>query len=117
MSNIYNFDLTCGSSTILRLNVTNEDGSYINLSGYQTRGQIRSSYSSPTVLLNLPVTVDTSYVSGIINLNITGQTITGLKVGQHPFDIEVYATGSNGIETYTTKFLRGICSVYPEITR
>lgn len=117
MSNTYDIELVIGSSTILQVNATNSDGSYINLSGYQARGQVRYSYSSDTILLNLNPTIATSYVSGIVNLNITGSFTTGLKPGVFPYDLEIYSTGSNGVETYTTKFLRGYCYCYPEVSR
>lgn len=113
----YNFSLVAGSSANFQLNATNSDGTYINLSGYQARGQVRYNYSSSTVLFNLNPTVHPSYTSGIVNINITGSQTTGISCGVYPYDLEVYLTGSVGEETYTSKFLRGFFYLDPEATR
>jgi len=117
MSDRYNFSLVVGSSANFQLNATNSDGSYINLAGYQARGQVRYNYSSSTILFNLNPTIHSSYTSGIVNLNITGSSTTGIAAGVYPYDLEVYTTGDGGVETYTSKFLRGYFFLDPEATR
>jgi len=117
MSDKYNFNLIAGSSANFVLYATNSDSTYINLSGFSCRGQVRYSYSSPTVLFNLPATIDPSYISGRVNISITGNSTTGIPCGTYVHDLEIFTTGSNGLENYTSKFLRGYVFIDPEVTR
>ena len=118
MSDKYDLQLIVGSNTSIQLNATDSAGNYLNLSGYLARGQIRYGYGSPDVMFNLTpyVYVHPSYTSGIVIVNITGSTTTGLKIGVFPYDLEVVFSG-NGVEQYVSKFLRGYCYIEPEVTR
>lgn len=110
--NTYDLQIIQGNSLILQLNAINDDGTYINLSGYGARGQVRYSYSSTGILLDLQPTVNSSYTSGIVNINIQSTGTSVLPIGSFPYDLEV--TGSNN---YCTKFLRGYANIYPEATK
>ncbi len=110
MSN-YNLEITQGDSFILNVNATNSDGSYINLSGYGVRGQIRYQYSSTNVMMDLQPVI-ASQASGLISINVPGTGTAALKVGVFPYDVEI--TGSNN---YCLKYLRGYALVGAEVTR
>lgn len=116
MANTYDFNLTIGSSANFRLTATDQNGTALNLSGFQVRGQVRKSYSSDSILFNLPVSIY-SPVSGLVDINITGSSITGIKPSVYPYDLECFLTGDNGLETYTSKFLKGYAFCGPEVTR
>lgn len=111
MANTYNLTILQGDSFSLRVNASNSDGSYINLSGYGARGSIKYSYSNTGILLNLNPTIHNSFVSGIVDIYVSGSQTESLPVGIFPYDIEV--TGSNG---YVNKFIRGYANISPEVT-
>lgn len=112
MASTYTLEIIQGNSLDLQINATNSDGSYINLSGYGARGQIRYLYGATGVLLDLHPTVHNSYVSGIININIPSTGTAALPVGTFVYDIEI--TGAND---FCLKYLRGYAPVSPEATR
>jgi hypothetical protein len=106
----YNLEIIKGSTFSARVTATNSDGSYINLTNFNARGYIRYSYGSTGILLDIQPSVDSSYVSGIVNINIPSTGTSLLPVGVFPQDIEIYSGN------YVVKFLRGYASVLPEAT-
>jgi hypothetical protein len=109
----YNLQICQGSTFSIRTFATNSNGTYINLSGYSARGQVRSRFSDSGILLNLNPTVDTSYISGIVNISISGSQTTGINCGVFPYDCEIY----NIDESSVIKILRGYAEISSEITR
>jgi hypothetical protein len=110
MATTYNLEIIKGSTFSARVTATNSDGSYIDLTSFNARGYIRYSYGSTGILLDMQPTVDTSYISGIVNLVIPSTGTATLPVGVFPQDIEIYSGD------YVVKFLRGYASVLPEST-
>lgn len=109
----YDLGIIQGSTFNVTLTLTNDvDGSYINLSGYNVTGQMRSYYRSNNVLLGLSPTIY-SAISGMININISGSQTASLPVGMFPFDIEIY----NSDESSVLKPIRGYAQISPEVTR
>ena len=114
MATYYNITGYQGDYLQLTLNVKDSNGSALNLSGYEVRGQVRSSYGSTGVLLDLNPIV-TSNVSGTIAININSYISQDLPVSDHVYDIERYPSG---IPTGNTiKLMRGKFSILPEVTR
>jgi len=112
----YTLNLIQGNSTTLRITATDQNGTAINLSGQNVRGQVRYTYGSTGVLLDLHPTIY-SAVSGIVQINISGSQTANLPVGTFPYDLESAVTGSDGSETSVCKFLRGYAEISPETTR
>lgn len=109
----YNLCIAQGSQFSVRTYAQNSDGSYINLSGFNARGQVRYNFSSTGVLLNLNPVVHPSYISGIVDINISGSQTTGIPCTESPYDIEIF----NSDESCVVKILRGYASFSPEVTR
>jgi hypothetical protein len=107
----YNLSLTQGTSADYVVCAKDDDDVHINLSGYSARGYIKEKYSNTGILLNLSPTVDTSYISGIVNISLTAAQTAALHVGQWPYDLEVYTTGG-----YVLKVLKGYVDIAPETT-
>lgn len=112
MASNYNLEIIQGNSVILNLNATNSDGSYINLSGYGARGHIRYQYSSSGILLDLQPSIHNSYISGLININLSSTGTAALPIGIFPYDLEI--TGANN---YCLKYLKGYANISPEATK
>jgi len=114
MATYYNITGYQGDYLQLTLNVKDSNGSALNLSGYEVRGQVRSSYGSTGVLLDLNPIV-TSNVSGTIAININSYISQDLPVSDHVYDIERYPSGIPAGNTI--KLMRGKFSILPEVTR
>ena len=116
MATIYDLSITQGSQLDVRLNVKDQDGAVIDLENYLVRGYIKHRYSDTDNLLNLdPVIVSgdggSSYVSGLIDIVLSGSQTSTLPISQNVYDIELYNTAG-----YTDKIIKGYFNVLPEVT-
>ena len=114
MATFYNITGYQGDYIQLTLNLKDSNGTALNLSGYQVRGQVRSSYGSTGVLLDLNPTI-TNVLSGIMAINIDSYISADLPVSDHIYDIEKYPSGI--LTGNSIKLLRGKFSILPEVTR
>ena len=63
----YNISITQGQNYDLIAGITNASGQPVNISGYNVRGQVRYSYGSTGIMLNLAPDI-ISATSGIIQI-------------------------------------------------
>lgn len=113
MATSYDLNLIQGATFQANVIATDSVGNSLNLSGYFARGYVRETYTSTGILLNLNPTIDPSYISGIVNLNISGQTLSGVECTQGVYDLFVYTTGQNAV---SYRFLNGYCNIFNEVT-
>jgi len=121
MATVYNFSATQGSQLSVRLNVKDASGDALNLSGYDTRGIVKYRYSSTNTLIDLAPTIvsgneGSGYVSGLIDVYLSGSQTSGLPVGDFVYDIEKYPSGASDVEGAVDKILAGGFLVYPQVT-
>ena len=109
---VYNISINQGESYNLDATLTNSTGANVNLSGYSLRGQVRYSYGSTGVLLNLSPTI-TSAISGAINVNLTPTQTAELPTTIAVYDIESYVSG----DSVVNRVLNGLFTISPEVTR
>jgi hypothetical protein len=114
MATSYNISTYQGDFLQLTLNLKDSNGAALNLSGYGVRGQVRASYGSTGVLLDLNPVI-TSNVSGSIAININSYISADLPVSDHVYDIERYPSGV--LTGNSIKLIRGKFSILPEVTR
>jgi len=114
MATFYNITGYQGDHLQLTLNVKDSNGSPLNLSGYEVRGQVRTNYGATGVLLDLNPTI-TNSISGTISININSYISQDLPVSDHIYDIERYPSGI--LTGNSIKLLRGKFSILPEVTR
>lgn len=120
MASSYNFSVTQGSELNTRLTITN-DGSPVNLSGYNVRGVVKHKYGDSTNLINLSPTIVTGtegalYPSGYVDIYLSGSQTAALPVAEAIYDLERYVTGSEGQETAVIKMLNGKFNINPEVS-
>jgi len=114
MATFYNITGYQGDYIQLTLNLKDSNGTAVNLSGYGVRGQVRASYGSTGVLLDLNPTI-TNVLSGTMAININSYISADIPISDHVYDIERYPSGiptGNSI-----KLMRGKFSILPEVTR
>ena len=114
MATFYNITGYQGDNIQLTLNLKDSNGAALNLSGYGVRGQVRASYGSTGVLLDLNPTI-TSALSGSVSINIDSYISADIPVSDHIYDIERYPSGI--LTGNSIKLMRGKFSILPEVTR
>jgi len=114
MATSYNITGYQGDYIQLTLNIQDSNGNALSLSGYDIRGQVRASYGSTGVLLDLNPTI-TNQNSGIASINITSYISGEIPIGEHVYDIERYPSGAPLGDSI--KLMRGKFSILPEVTR
>jgi len=114
MATYYNITGYQGDYLQLTLNVKDSNGSPLNLSGYEVRGQVRTSYGTTGVLLDLNPTI-TNVLSGTMAININSYISADIPISDHVYDIERYPSGI--LTGNSIKLMRGKFSILPEVTR
>ena len=114
MATFYNITGYQGDYIQLTLNLKDSNGTALNLSGYQVRGQVRASYGSTGVLLDLNPTI-TNLLSGTMAININSYISADIPISDHVYDIERYPSGI--LTGNSIKLMRGKFSILPEVTR
>ena len=114
MATFYNITGYQGDYIQLTLNLKDSSGIALNLSGYEVRGQVRSSYGSTGVLLDLNPTI-TSLLSGTMAININSYISADIPISDHVYDIERYPSGI--LTGNSIKLMRGKFTILPEVTR
>jgi len=114
MATFYNITGYQGDYIQLTLNLKDSNGSVINLSGYGVRGQVRTSYGSTGVLLDLNPTI-TNVLSGTMAININSYISADIPISDHVYDIERYPSGI--LTGNSIKLMLGKFTILPEVTR
>jgi hypothetical protein len=114
MATFYNITGYQGDYIQLTLNLKDSNGTALNLSGYGVRGQVRASYGSTGVLLDLNPTI-TNELSGTMAININSYISADIPISDHVYDIERYPSGI--LTGNSIKLMRGKFSILPEVTR
>ena len=81
-----NLDFHSGETLSMSLSCKDENGAAFPLTGYSARGQIRSSVTSSTVVLDLSPTIPTP-ANGVITINKTDEQTLAISPGTYYWDI------------------------------
>jgi hypothetical protein len=110
---IYNVTMYQGATFDLSL-TWNVNSSPVNLTGYTSRMQVRSSFASDTAILNLTSGsgITLGGTAGTILINATAATTAGVATGQYVYDLELISGGSA-----VTRLIQGTFIVDPEVTK
>lgn len=111
------FDITIEQGATFTLSLVWKDsaGTPINLTGWTARMQVRPSYGSDVVLLNLNSTSGGITLGGLAGtIEVVGSaTATAAITGRKAvYDIELVAPGGA-----VTRLLQGLATLSPEVTR
>lgn len=111
MAQFIELDLDQGTDLSYNLDLTNDDGSPIDVTGYVFTSSIRKSYYSKSVTANLTVTIADA-ANGNVVLSMNSDTTTAIRAGRYLFDIKQ----KDAANTYT-RIVEGIITVLPQITK
>ena len=106
-------ELYCDQGTDFNftLDLTNDDGSAINVTNYQITSSIRKSYYSSSVTANLNVNI-LSAANGNVALSMNSATTSKIKAGRYLYDVKMKDSSNT-----TFRVIEGIITVYPQITK
>jgi hypothetical protein len=90
------------------INLTDDDGNVVDLTGYTANSQIRKTHTSSS---SVSFTTTVSGTQGLIILSLTDTQTANLVPGRYVYDVLI-TSGS-----LTSRILEGIVTVTPGVTR
>jgi len=110
---IYNVTMYQGASFDLSL-TWNVNSVPVNLTGYSSRMQVRSSFDATTAVLSFTSGsgITLGGTAGTILIEATAATTAGVALGQYVYDLEMVSGGSA-----VTRLIQGTFLVDPEVTK
>ena len=99
-----------GATFQTTINLTDDNGDLVDLTGYEGAGQIRKHYTSSSAAANIAITLGDA--NGTITLSMSANTTANLVAGRYVYDVELTDT-SNTI----SRVIEGIVTVTPQVTR
>ena len=97
-----------GTTFLVDLNLTDENGDTLNLHGYSVDAQIRKWYTS-TNSVSFTATVNADV--GIITLQLSANQTANLVSGRYVYDVEIDSGSA------VSRVVEGIVTVTPAVTR
>ena len=91
------------------INLTDDNGDPVDLTGYTGDSEMRKHYTSSN---SQSFTVSLGGTSGTVTLSLTSAQTANLTPGRYVYDVEV-TSGSNVV----SRIVEGIVTVTPEVTR
>lgn len=104
-----NITIDQGTSFATTIDVTDEDGNVIDLTGYTGAAQMRKHYTSTTYYA---FTVSISAGAGEVTLSMTANATNNVAAGRYVYDCEL-TDGSGTV----SRLVEGIVTVTPGVTR
>lgn len=112
MATIAYLDIDQGSDFSVEIGLENDDGSVMNLYGFQVYSQFRKSYGS-VIAYNFTASFKDNGALGVVVLNLSGIQSSNIRPGRYLYDIEIYNPETN----VKTRVVEGIITLNAEITR
>jgi len=98
-----------GATFETTINLTDDNGDLVDLTGYTGAGQIRKHYTSSNAV---NITVTLGGVDGTVTLGLSANTTANLVSGRYVYDVEVYDPSN-----VVSRIFEGIVTVTPQVTR
>lgn len=104
-----NITIDQGTSFATTIDVTDEEGNIVDLTGFSGAAQMRKHYTSGTAFT---FTVGITAITGEVTLSLTANTTSNMSPGRYVYDCEL--TDSTGL---VSRLVEGIVTVTPGVTR
>lgn len=100
-----------GTTFETSINLTNDDGTYIDVTDYTFQCQIRKSYYSMNPTANVTVSI-VNPINGAVKLSLTAAETANVKAGRYLYDLKMTTDAA-----VTTRVLEGIITVSPQVSK
>lgn len=100
-----------GTSFSYALDLSNDDGTALNVAGYTFTSSIRKSYYSSGVTANLTVSI-INEANGNVQLSMNSATTSNIRPGRYLYDVKMIDNTNT-----TFRVIEGIISIYPQVTK
>ena len=111
MATSYDLNIVKGSQIVVKFTLKDDNGDYLNISGYGLRGSVKHRYSDTGILLNLsPSGVAGFLHQGLVQIKFTAEETKNLPIVQGVYDIEIFSGD------YIEKIVGGYINIFPEVT-
>lgn len=110
MAIIANLYIDQGTDFSITVDVTNADGSVLDLSGYSAAAQMRKTYTSSTISATFSTSI--SEASGQVTLSLTDTQTTAISPGRYLYDLNITSSGGQ-----TSRVVEGQAIITPGVTR
>jgi hypothetical protein len=104
-----NLQIDQGADFSTEIDVLDDNGDIVNLTGYSGAAQMRKHYTSSTST-NFTVAVDAS--GGTVTLSMNAATSSNVTPGRYVYDCELTSAGNT-----VSRLVEGIVTVTPQVTR
>jgi hypothetical protein len=104
-----NLQIDQGADFSTEIDVLDDDGEVVNLTGYTGAAQMRKHYTSATAI-NFNVAVNES--GGTVTISMTAAASANVTPGRYVYDCEL-TSSSNTV----SRLVEGIVTVTPQVTR
>ena len=102
-----NITIDQGSSFTTTINLTDDAGNSLDLTGYSAESQIRRWYTS-----NTATDFTTALANGVISLSLTANATSNLVYGRYVYDVKLTDPANT-----VTRVVEGIVTVTPGVSR
>lgn len=110
MAAISNLYIDQGTDFSVTIDVTNTDGSVLNLANYTAASQIRKTYGSSSATVSFTTSI--AAASGQVTLTLTDTQTAGISAGRYVYDLNITSSGGT-----TTRVVEGQAIITPGVTR
>jgi hypothetical protein len=111
MAQFVELDIDQGTDFSFNLDITEDDGSAINIASYSFSSSIRKSYYSTSAAANLTVTIPDA-ANGNVLFSLNSATTANIKSGRYLIDVK-QTDGSN----VKTRLMEGVITFNPQVTK
>jgi hypothetical protein len=100
-----------GTDFSYQLDLSNDDGTALNVANYTFTSSIRKSYYSSSVTANMTVAI-VSAANGNVLISMNSATTSNIVAGRYLYDVKM-RDNTNTV----FRVIEGIITVYPQITK
>lgn len=100
-----------GTDFSYTIDLSNDDGTAINVAGYAFSSSVRKSYYSSSVTANMTVTI-LSAANGNVEISMNSATTANIKAGRYLYDVKMKDAAN-----VTSRVIEGVITVNPQITK
>ena len=111
MAQFIELDLDQGTDFNFDFNLSNDDGTAINIANYTFSSSIRKSFYSANPTANLTVTIQ-SAANGNVLLSMNSAVTTNIRPGRYLFDVK-----QKDAQNTVSRVMEGIITVNPQVTK